>query len=143
MASSAVPATVTRQQLTRAVVASTIGTSIEWYDFFLYGSAAALVLNSQFFPNVDPSSGVLLAFGARGNPVVVMSIVFAGAPIVNAIYSIIQHPPAGGWGSIKPQFYLGILLAAAGGCLVTFYKPAVAPAGKPAAHVMPASPRKA
>jgi drug/metabolite transporter (DMT)-like permease len=68
--------------------------------------------------------GVLLAFGAKGSPAVVMSIVFAGAPVVNAFYSLIQHPPAGGWGSIKPQFYLGILLAAVGGCLVTFYKPA-------------------
>lgn len=68
--------------------------------------------------------GVLLAFGAKGTPAVVMSIVFAGAPIVNALYSLILHPPAGGWGSIKPQFYLGILFAALGGCLVTFYKPA-------------------
>jgi drug/metabolite transporter (DMT)-like permease len=77
--------------------------------------------------------GVLLAFGAKGTPAVVMSIVFAGAPVVNAIYSLIQHPPAGGWGSIKPQFYLGILLAAVGGCLVTFYKPppAAAPAKNP------------
>ena len=56
---------VTRAQLQRAVVASTIGTSIEWYDFFLYGSAAALVLNSQFFPQNDPSTGVLLAFGTN------------------------------------------------------------------------------
>src|SRR5688572_27179786 len=62
---------------------------------------------------------VLLAFGAKGTPAVVMSIVFAGAPIVNAIYSMWQHPPAGGLGSIKPQFYVGILLAALGGCLVT------------------------
>src|SRR5216117_3176580 len=53
---------------------------------------------------------VLLAFGAKGTPAVVMSIVFAGAPIVNAVVSILQHPPAGGWGSIKPQFYLGIAL---------------------------------
>ena len=78
--------------------------------------------------------GVLLAFGAKGTPAVVMSIVFAGAPVVNAVYSLILHPPAGGWGSIKPQFYLGILLAALGGCLVTFYKPAPA-AAKPASAV--------
>ena len=74
--------------------------------------------------------GVLLAFGAKGTPAVVMSIVFAGAPVVNAIYSILLHPPSGGFGSIKPQFFLGILLAAAGGCLVTFYKPNP-PAAKP------------
>jgi len=72
--------------------------------------------------------GVLLAFGAKGTPPVVMSIVFAGAPIVNAIVSLAMHPPAGGWGSIKPQFYLGILLAALGGCLVTLYKPGNPPA---------------
>ena len=59
---------------------------------------------------------------------VVMSIVFAGAPMVNALYSILAHPPAGGWSSIRPQFFLGILLAAAGGCLVTFYKPNPPPA---------------
>ena len=41
--------------------------------------------------------GVLLAFGAGGKPGVVMSIVFAGAPVVNAVYSLIQHPPADGW----------------------------------------------
>jgi hypothetical protein len=85
--------------------------------------------------------GVLLAFGAKGTPAVVMSIVFAGAPIVNAIYSLILHPPAGGWGAIKPQFYLGILLAALGGCLVTFYKPATAPAKpKPQATATTAAP---
>jgi len=66
---------------------------------------------------------VLLAFGAKGTPAVVMSIVFAGAPVVNALVAILQHPPEGGVGSIKPQFYLGILLAALGGCLVTYYKP--------------------
>jgi drug/metabolite transporter (DMT)-like permease len=72
--------------------------------------------------------GVLLAFGAKGSPAAVMSIIFAGAPVVNALYSIVTHPPAGGWGSIKPQFYAGIVLAALGGCLVSYYKPAPAPA---------------
>jgi len=81
--------------------------------------------------------GVLLAFGAKGSPAVVMSIVFAGAPVVNAFYGLIEHPPAGGWGSIKLQFYLGILLAALGGCLVTFYKPAPAPAKPPSTAVSP------
>jgi drug/metabolite transporter (DMT)-like permease len=70
---------------------------------------------------------VLLAFGAKGTPAVVMSIVFAGAPIVNAVVAIAQHPPAGGVGSIKPQFFIGIALAALGGCLVTYYKPNPAP----------------
>ena len=45
--------------------------------------------------------GVLLAFGAKGTPPVVMSIVFAGAPMVNAVVSLIMHPPAGGWGGLN------------------------------------------
>ena len=69
---------------------------------------------------------VLLAFGAGGKPGVVMSIVFAGAPIVNAVVAILMNPPEGGWGSIRWPFYLGIVMAATGGCLVTFYKPAPA-----------------
>jgi metabolite-proton symporter len=44
-------------------VASFVGTTIEWYDFFLYGTAAALVFNQLFFPNVDPLTGTLAAFG--------------------------------------------------------------------------------
>ena len=48
--------------LRRVVMASMIGTTIEWYDFFLYGSAAALVFNKLFFPEFDPLTGTLLAF---------------------------------------------------------------------------------
>ena len=70
---------------------------------------------------------VLLAFGAKGAPSVVMSIIFAGAPIVNAIVALSIHPPAGGWSSLRWQFLAGILMAAAGGCLVTLYKPGPPP----------------
>lgn len=73
---------------------------------------------------------VLLAFGAKGSPAVVMSIVFAGAPVLNAIYSLALHPPAGGWAKLPLPFVLGIALAAVGGCLVSLYKPA--PAKRPA-----------
>jgi len=66
---------------------------------------------------------VLLAFGAKGTPNVVMSIVFAGAPVVNAIVALAMHPPAGGYRSLPWQFFAGILLAALGGFLVTKYKP--------------------
>lgn len=76
--------------------------------------------------------GVLLAFGAKGTPAVVMSIIFAGAPIVNALVALALHPPAGGYGAIKPQFYLGILLAAVGGYLVSRYKPDAPAKPKPA-----------
>ncbi|MFH0241321.1 MFS transporter [Streptomyces sp. HK10] len=48
--------------LRRVVTASLIGTTIEWYDFFLYGSAAALVFDKLFFPESDPLVGTLLAF---------------------------------------------------------------------------------
>ncbi len=48
--------------LRRIVVASLIGTTVEWYDFFLYGSAAALVFNKLFFPGSDPLVGTLLSF---------------------------------------------------------------------------------
>ncbi|MEO2005130.1 MAG: hypothetical protein ABGY41_13660 [Candidatus Poribacteria bacterium] len=67
--------------------------------------------------------GVLLAFGAKGSPAVVMSIVFAGAPIVNAVTAFAVHPPAGGLGTIRWQFVLGIACAAGGGCLVTIFRP--------------------
>lgn len=71
--------------------------------------------------------GVLLAFGARGTPSVVMSIIFAGAPIVNAGVALSLHPPAGGLAGLRWQFVLGIALAALGGCLVMLYKPSPAP----------------
>ena len=51
-----------RRMWLRALAASTIGTTIEWYDFFLYGIVAALVFPQLFFPEADPFTGTLLAF---------------------------------------------------------------------------------
>jgi MFS family permease len=51
-----------RSSLRQVVFASLIGTTIEWYDFFLYGTAAALVFNKLFFPARDPLTGLLQAF---------------------------------------------------------------------------------
>lgn len=51
-----------RQQHVTAGLASLIGTTIEWYDFFLYGTAAALIFNQIFFPAFDPIAGTLAAF---------------------------------------------------------------------------------
>ncbi len=77
--------------------------------------------------------GVLLAFGAKGNPAVVMTIVFAGAPVINAIISLFVKPPPGGWASVPPLFWVGLILAVCGGGLVTKFKPAPTPPKKPAA----------
>lgn len=79
--------------------------------------------------------GVLLAFGARGTPSVVMSIVFAGAPVVNAV---VATTLAGGFHRLRWQFVAGIVLAALGGCLVTLYRPPpshAGPAAKPSGSV--------
>ncbi|MFI1393751.1 MFS transporter [Streptomyces sp. NPDC020681] len=59
---SAASAPPTPSNLKRIVAASLIGTTIEWYDFFLYGAAAALVFNELFFPGSDPLVGTLLSF---------------------------------------------------------------------------------
>lgn len=82
--------------------------------------------------------GILLAFGAKGTPQVVMSIVFAGAPIVNAVVATWMHPPKNGLADVPWQFYAGILMAAVGGCLVSLYKPAPAPKMANTAVVKPA-----
>ena len=59
-----IPSIVTRPSHVRQVIlASFIGTTIEWYDFFLYGTAAALVFNRLFFPTLNPLAGTLSAYG--------------------------------------------------------------------------------
>lgn len=87
--------------------------------------------------------GILLAFGAKGTPQVVMSIVFAGAPIVNAVVATWMHPPKDGLAGVPWQFYLGIVMAAAGGCIVSLYRPAPAPKTASATAVVaaPVTPR--
>jgi hypothetical protein len=63
-----------RAQLRRAVLASTVGTTIEWYDFLLYGQVAALVFPKLFFPSSEPLTGVLQAFA-------VFAVGFVARPI--------------------------------------------------------------
>ena len=63
---------------------------------------------------------VLLAFGAKGTPAVVMTIVFAGAPIVNAVVDISLNR---NWGNVKWPLFLGIVLAATGGGMAAYFKP--------------------
>jgi len=85
---------------------------------------------------------VLSAMGSVGTRPwmipVVMSVVFAGAPIVNAIVALVIHPPKQGWGSIHPMFWIGILVAAMGAAMVTYYKPGPKKPGEDAAKPAPA-----
>ncbi|WP_432844884.1 MFS transporter [Amycolatopsis sp. CA-161197] len=54
------------EQVRRVAVASAIGTTIEWYDYFIYSTATALVFNKLFFPSLSPASGTLAAFATLG-----------------------------------------------------------------------------
>src|SRR5262249_31090215 len=72
-------AKIERRSLIEAVVASTIGTTIEWYDFFLYGTAAALVFPHLFFPDFDTNASQLLAFGT-------FSVGFIARPLGGVIF---------------------------------------------------------
>ncbi len=66
-------------QLRKAVIAATVGTTIEWYDFFIYGTAAGLIFGKLYFPNSDPLTATLAAFGTY-------FIGFIGRPIGAAIF---------------------------------------------------------
>jgi metabolite-proton symporter len=83
MASAAVSSTLSdadhSAQLRKAVIAATVGTTIEWYDFFIYGTAAGLIFPKLFFPNSDPLVGTLAAFSTY-------FIGFVGRPIGAAIF---------------------------------------------------------
>lgn len=68
-----------RKQLRRAVLAGTIGTAIEWYDFFLYSTVTGLVFARLYFPHADPFVGTLEAFG-------VYAVGFLARPIGAAIF---------------------------------------------------------
>jgi MFS family permease len=66
-------------QLRRAIIASTVGTTIEWYDFFLYSIVTGLVFAKLYFPQSDPLTGTLEAFG-------VYAVGFAARPVGAAIF---------------------------------------------------------
>ena len=68
-----------RSQLRKAVIASTIGTTIEWYDFLLYSTVTGLVFGKLFFPHSDPLVGVLEAFA-------IYTVGFIARPIGAAIF---------------------------------------------------------
>jgi MFS family permease len=77
--SVALPEAEHRRQLRRAVIASTVGTTIEWYDFLLYSIVTGLVFGKLFFPKSDPLVGVLEAFA-------VYTVGFIARPIGAAIF---------------------------------------------------------
>jgi MHS family shikimate/dehydroshikimate transporter-like MFS transporter len=66
-------------ELRRVIAASFIGTTIEWYDFFLYGTAAALVFNRLFFPTLSPLAGTLSAYGT-------FAVGFVARPLGGAVF---------------------------------------------------------
>jgi len=68
-----------RRQLRRAVIASTVGTTIEWYDFFIYGTATGLVFGKLFFPQSAPLTGTLQAFA-------IYAVGFVARPVGAAIF---------------------------------------------------------
>lgn len=68
-----------RSQVRRALFASTVGTAVEWYDFFLYGTAAALVFPQLFFPEANHFAGVLASFA-------IYAVGFAARPVGAAIF---------------------------------------------------------
>ncbi|WP_405017073.1 MHS family MFS transporter [Kitasatospora sp. NBC_00070] len=118
MASSPDAARTRGASLRKVVGASLIGTTIEWYDYFLYGTAAALVFNKVFFPNSDPLTGTLLSF-------LTYAIGFAARPIGALVF--------GHFGDRigrKKLLVLSLLLMGGSttliGCLPTYHQAGVA-----------------
>ena len=73
-------------KMRKIALASVIGTTVEWYDLFVFGTASALVFNKIFFPSFDPIVGTMLAFGT-----------FASAYVARMVGAIISAISATGW----------------------------------------------
>ena len=108
------PATrhATGAEMRPIVWASVIGTTIEWFDFLIYGTAAALVFNKLFFPSFDPAVGTLAAFGSY-------AVGFVARPLGGAIFGHF-----GDRAGRKAMLTLTLLIMGAGtfliGCLPTY-----------------------
>lgn len=79
---NAVPAATTRGALRKVIGASIVGSTLEWYDFFLYATASAIVLGPVFFPGEDPAMGTLLSFATFG-------VGFAARPVGSVIFGAV------------------------------------------------------
>jgi len=99
-------------KLRAIVLASVIGTTVEWYDFLIYGTAAALVFNKLFFPSFDPFVGTLAAFGSY-------AVGFVARPFGGAVFGHF-----GDQTGRKTMLTLTMLIMGAGtfliGCLPTY-----------------------
>jgi MFS family permease len=73
---------VSKKEVRTVVASSIVGTTIEWYDFFLYGIAAGLVFNKLYFPSEDPLVGTLLAFAT-------FAVGFVARPVGGLIFGIL------------------------------------------------------
>ena len=90
----------------RVLFASAVGSALEWYDFFIYGTAAALVFGKLFFPKADPAIGTLLAFATFG-------VAFAARPFGGMVFGHL-----GDRIGRKPVLVLTLLLVGAGTFLI-------------------------
>jgi MFS transporter, MHS family, shikimate and dehydroshikimate transport protein len=90
----------------RVLLASAVGSALEWYDFFIYGTAAALVFGKLFFPKADPSIGTLLAFATFG-------VAFVARPFGGLVFGHL-----GDRIGRKPVLVLTLLLVGAGTFLI-------------------------
>lgn len=77
--SSAPSDTAASSQIRTIVASSVVGTTVEWFDFFAYSTAAALILNSLFFPEYDPLVGTILAFGG-------IAVGYFGRPLGSIVF---------------------------------------------------------
>src|ERR1041384_7145463 len=79
MAPSALAAPAPKDSIRLVILASFIGTTVEWYDFFLYGTAAAFVFNKLFFPTLSPLAGPLGAYAT-------FAVGFVARPVGGAVF---------------------------------------------------------
>ncbi len=114
-------APVSEGSIRKVALASFIGTAIEWYDYFLYGTAAALVFPVLFFPESDPTTGILLSLATFG-------VGFASRPLGGVIF--------GHFGDRigrKAMLVATLLIMGVATALIGFL-PTYGPGGHPGAH---------